>query len=158
MRGFSAGGAAGQREHLSTRPRPQQGKRPSLERGVVDPALVEGEHASSILDTIVRCQARAAQANQFYNFAGQGFGVGQKGSAITKVEELPQGQTSAPVLPNYLGLPFRIVVSPFVNYNPRTRQTDIMMFNSQQLGALVVKQDPMVQSWDDNRYGIGMGR
>ena len=43
------------------------------------------------------------------------------------------------------------MVSPFVNYNPRTRQTDIMMFNSQNLGALVVKQDPQVQSWDDNR-------
>ena len=62
--------------------------------------------------------------------------------------------TSAPILPNYLGLPFRILVSPFVNYNPTTRVTDIMMFNSQNLGALIVKEDPHVVAWDDNRYGI----
>jgi hypothetical protein len=48
--------------------------------------------------------------------------------------------TSSPILPNYLGLPFRILVSPFVNYNPTTRCTDIMMFNSQNLGALIVKE------------------
>lgn len=28
--------------------------------------------------------------------------------------------TSAPVLPNYLGLPFRILVSPFVHFDPET--------------------------------------
>jgi hypothetical protein len=38
--------------------------------------------------------------------------------------------TSAPQLPNYLGLPFRILVSPFVNFDPENRVTDIMMFNS----------------------------
>jgi hypothetical protein len=100
-------------------------------------------------------QSRADRLqHQFYNFGGQGFGVGQQGSNITKVEGLPQNQTSAPILPNYLGLPFRIMVSPFVNYDPATRKTDIMMFNSSQLGAMVAKQGPQVMSWDDNRYGI----
>ena len=28
------------------------------------------------------------------------------------------------------------------------------MFNSQNLGALVVKEDPHVQNWEDARYGI----
>jgi hypothetical protein len=37
---------------------------------------------------------------------------------------------SAPVLPSYLGLPFRILVSPFVNFDPEARTTDIMMFNT----------------------------
>lgn len=46
------------------------------------------------------------------------------------------------------------MVSPFVNYDPTTRKTDLMMFNSSQLGAMVVKQAPQVMSWDDNRYGI----
>jgi hypothetical protein len=41
---------------------------------------------------------------------------------------------SAPMLPNYLGLPFRILVSPFVNFDPENRVTDIMMFNSRNLG------------------------
>lgn len=44
----------------------------------------------------------AAKGNQFYNFGGQGFGVGQQGSNITTAEGLPQNQNSAPILPNYL--------------------------------------------------------
>ena len=30
----------------------------------------------------------------------------------------------------------------------------MMMFNSANLGALIVKQDPEVKSWEDNFYGI----
>lgn len=53
--------------------------------------------------------------------------------------------TSAPQLPNYLGLPFRILVSPFVNFDPENRVTDIMMFNSRNLGALIVDEDSHVK-------------
>ena len=62
--------------------------------------------------------------------------------------------SSAFALPNYLGLPFQILVSPFMPFNPDTKVTNIMMFNSQNLGALVVKEDPHVNAWDDARYGI----
>ena len=62
--------------------------------------------------------------------------------------------TSAPILPNYLGLPFRILVSPFVNFDPEQRVTDIMMFNSRNLGALIVDEDPHVKSWEDGQYNI----
>ena len=44
------------------------------------------------------------------------------------------------ILPNYLGLPFRILVSPFVHFDPENRTTDIMMFNSRNLGALIVDE------------------
>ena len=50
--------------------------------------------------------------------------------------------TSAPVLPNYLGLPFKILVSPFVHFDPDTRLTDILMFNSKNLGAIIVAEEP----------------
>jgi hypothetical protein len=69
-------------------------------------------------------------------------------------EGLPQRQTSAFHLPNYLGLPFHILVSPFMPFNPQTKVTNIMMFNRQNLGALVVKEDPHVVTWDDARYGM----
>ncbi len=65
-----------------------------------------------------------------------------------------QNMTSAPILPNYLGLPFRILVSPFVNFDPEARTTDIMMFNSRNLGALIVDEDPHVKSWEDGQYNI----
>jgi len=62
--------------------------------------------------------------------------------------------TSAPILPSYLGLPFRILVSPFVNFDPENRVTDILMFNSRNLGALIVDEDPHVKSWEDGQYNI----
>jgi hypothetical protein len=37
---------------------------------------------------------------------------------------------------------------------PNTRLTDLMMFNSANLGALIVKQKAEVKSWDDNTYNI----
>jgi hypothetical protein len=57
-------------------------------------------------------------------------------------------------MPSYLGLPFRILVSPFVHFDPETRTTDIMMFNSRNLGALIVDEDPHVKSWEDGQYNI----
>jgi hypothetical protein len=105
----------------------------------------------------------AVQGNAFYNFNGMGFGTGQtgqytagalSGGQTSTPEGLPQKQASAPNLPGYLGLPFRIIVSPFARFDPATRSTDILMFNSQNLGALVVKEDPHVQNWEDARYGI----
>jgi len=65
-----------------------------------------------------------------------------------------QNMHSAPILPSYLGLPFRILVSPFVNFDPESRLTDIMMFNSKNLGALIVDEDPHVKSWEDGQYNI----
>ena len=32
--------------------------------------------------------------------------------------------------------------------------TDIMMFNSRNLGALIVDEDPHVKSWEDGQYNI----
>lgn len=105
----------------------------------------------------------AAQGNQFYNYSGMGFGTGQtgqytngslSGGQTSTVQGLPQNQNSAPVLPGYLGLPFRILVSPFIHFDPSTRTTDIMMFNSRNLGALIVDEDPHVKSWEDGQYNL----
>jgi hypothetical protein len=107
---------------------------------------------------------QAAQlSNMFYNFGGLGYGQGQSGQytqgaltggQISKAEGMPQRQTSGPMLPNYLGLPFKILVSPFMRFDPVARTTDILMFNSKNLGALIVDEDPHVKSFEDNRYGI----
>jgi hypothetical protein len=98
-----------------------------------------------------------------YNFNGLGQGLGQygnyhngtlNGGQTSTVQGLPQNQTSAPVLPSYLPINFRILVSPFVKFDPVTRTTDIMMFSSQHLGALIVDEDPHVMSWDEKQFGI----
>jgi len=99
----------------------------------------------------------------FFNYGNLGFGQGQTGQytagALTGGQTstsagLPQTQRSGPVLPNYLGLPFRIVVSPFMKFDPVNRVVDTILFNSQNLGALIVDQDPHVNSWDDPMYDL----
>jgi hypothetical protein len=60
-----------------------------------------------------------------------------------------QNINSAPVLPSYFPIPFRIIVSPFVPYNPVTKVTDIMIFDSANLGALIVDEEAMTEEFDD---------
>lgn len=66
----------------------------------------------------------------------------------------PQDINSAPQLPNYLGLPFRIIVSPFVPFDPRRKLTDIYMFDSSELGVLIVDEDITTEEFDDPRVDI----
>ena len=98
-----------------------------------------------------------------YNFNGMGQGLGQTGQysqgqlvggQTSTQQGLPQNQTSSPVIPSYLPLGFRILVSPFVRFDPEARVTDIMMFDSKHLGALIVDEEPHVNSFDDRKYGI----
>lgn len=60
-----------------------------------------------------------------------------------------QNINSAPVLPSYFPIPFRIIVSPFVPYNPVSKLTDIMIFDSANLGALIVDEEAMTEEFDD---------
>lgn len=89
---------------------------------------------------------------------------GQEASPLTS---FPQTLNSAPVLPGYMNVPFRVIVSPFVPYDPRKKLTDIYMFDSRELGALIVDEDVMIEEFDDprvdirkiklrERYGIGI--
>ncbi len=105
----------------------------------------------------------AEKGNKFYNWHGLGLGQGQQGQyksgaetggQTSKTEGLPQRQQSGPELPNYLGLPFRIIVSPFVYYDPINRLTNILMFEARNLGALIVQEDAHVKDWQDPRYGL----
>lgn len=105
----------------------------------------------------------ASLGNKFFNNNGLGLGQGQQGKytngsqsggQTSRPDGLPQRQDSAMQLPNYLGLPFKILVSPFVNFDPISRTTDILMFESAKLGALIVGEDPIVKDWTDQRYGL----
>jgi hypothetical protein len=39
-------------------------------------------------------------------------------------------------------------------FNMNTKTTDIMMFNSRNLGALIVAEEPHVNEWDEPQFGI----
>ena len=111
--------------------------------------------------------------------SGQG-GMGVSGGQLTVPSGTPSGQTvtptegynpyalnSAPQLPGYMNIPFRIIVSPFVPYDARRKLTDIYMFDSNELGVLIVDEEVMTEEFDDprvdirkiklrERYGIGI--
>ena len=73
----------------------------------------------------------------------------QDAPTATAINDLDQNITGAPRLPSYLGISFNIIVSPFVPFNVTNNTADIMMFNSANLGALIVDLDPRVQEWKD---------
>jgi hypothetical protein len=94
-------------------------------------------------------------------------GDNQAGLTPTPLSGYPQDLQSAPQLPSYMNIPFRIIVSPFVYYDPRRKLTDIYMFDSSELGVLAVDQDVTTEEFDDpardirkiklmERYGIGI--
>tara|TARA_Y100000310_G_scaffold328835_1_gene397626 strand:- start:1774 stop:3042 length:1269 start_codon:yes stop_codon:yes gene_type:complete len=87
---------------------------------------------------------------------GQSGGAASAPHALTASELLdhPQTLNSAPVLPSYLGIPFRIIVSPFVPFDPARKLSDVYMFDASELGVLVVDEDVMTEEWDDPKVDI----
>lgn len=81
-------------------------------------------------------------------------GAAASGLAATGALGFPQTMNSAPVLPNYFNTPLRIIVSPFVTFEPATKLTDIYMFDSNELGALVVDEEVTIEEFDDPRVDI----
>ena len=76
------------------------------------------------------------------------------GATATALSGYPQTLTSAPTLPGYLNIPFRIIVSPLVPYDPRRKLTDIYMFDSAELGVLIVDEEVTTEEFDDPRVDI----
>ena len=51
-------------------------------------------------------------------------------------------------------VPMRIIVSPFVPFDPRKKLTDIYMFDSNELGVLIVDEDVTTEEFDDPKADI----
>ena len=81
-------------------------------------------------------------------------GSATSGQTATGLNGYPQTLNSAPVLPGYLNIPFRIIVSPLVPYNPTRKLTDIYMFDSSELGVLIVDEEVTTEEFDDPRVDI----
>ena len=85
----------------------------------------------------------------------------------TAVELQNQNMTVAPALPGYMGIPMNVIVSPFVFYDPIRKITDLMVFERNELGVILVDEDVTTEEWDDpardirkiklrERYALGM--
>jgi hypothetical protein len=89
------------------------------------------------------------------------------GEAASDLESYNQTLTSAPQIPSYFPFPFRIIVSPLMPFDPDTLLTDVIVFQSGELGALLVDEELTTDEWTDprvdvrkvklrERYGIGI--
>jgi hypothetical protein len=65
----------------------------------------------------------------------------------------PQASLMTPV-PSLFPVPLSIVVSPFTYFDATTSTTDIIMADRNELGIIVVDEDPVTESWDDPRRDI----
>jgi len=94
-------------------------------------------------------------------------GGAASGAQASPVGDHPQTLNSAPQLPGYLNIPFRIIVSPFVTFDTAKKLTDIYMFDSSELGVHIVDEEITTEEWDDpkvdirkiklrERYGLGI--
>lgn len=111
-------------------------------------------------------QSWSGNVNQQFNMnaSQNGLGIGAGSNLVAPgdrsgvatpslANEFNPAMDSAPVLPGYMGMSFRVVVSPFVHFDTANRLTDVYMFDSSALGALVVDQEPTSEEWREASVG-----
>ena len=80
-----------------------------------------------------------------------------QGKAVSGMGDFPQAGTltSAPQMPSHF-LPFavRILVTPFMYYDPASKLTDIIVADSSELGALIVEEELFIDQWMDKSVEI----
>jgi len=85
----------------------------------------------------------------------------------TDVELRNQLLTSAPQLPGYLPNVMNVVVTPFAHYDVNTKTCHISIFDANELGVILVDEDPTTEEWADpardirkikirERYNLGI--
>jgi hypothetical protein len=65
------------------------------------------------------------------------------------LSEYNQALTSAPVLPGRWAWPLRIVVSPFIPFDPATKRTNIILADGSEIGFYIEEHGVKVDRWQD---------
>ena len=93
----------------------------------------------------------AVEANDWPNMGGQGISKGRAFDPATTAAETYARTTAKANPPSYFnfGPPLKIVVTPFLPYDLETNRTDIILFDSNELGYLIVDHDLQVTDWTD---------
>jgi hypothetical protein len=75
-------------------------------------------------------------------------------ATVTGVAEIDQNLKSSPVIPSYFPHPLRVLVSPFAPFDPDRQLSDILIFDSTNLGALIVDEGVTMDEWEDKSVDI----
>jgi hypothetical protein len=71
------------------------------------------------------------------------------GTSSNGVNEFNTALTSAPVLPARWAWPLRIVVSPWIPFDPATKMTDIILCDGAELGLYIEEYGVKVDRWEE---------
>jgi len=80
--------------------------------------------------------------------------AGEKATDPSNANGFDQNLQSAAVIPSYFPYPLRVIVSPFVPFDEEKQVCDIMIFDSSNLGALIVDEDVSIDQWEDMNADI----
>jgi len=76
------------------------------------------------------------------------------GLAATTAANQSQTLTSAPVLPNYGPGGLSVIVTPYVNFDPARRLSDIYLVDRSELGFYIVDEEPTTEEFNDPRVDM----
>jgi hypothetical protein len=71
------------------------------------------------------------------------------GATPTSVTALDQNLTSRPIIPSYFPFPLQVLVAPYMPYSPTNNVADIVICDTNALGAYIVDQDVTTDQWED---------
>lgn len=77
---------------------------------------------------------------------------GMNGS--TALTDPTQIQTTYAGVPSIFPYPLRLIVSPYIPYDPVTNTTDIGLIDTREVGVLTVAEDPTTTQWNDPERDI----
>jgi hypothetical protein len=95
---------------------------------------------------------QGVKRDEFFNGLGMSKGGARPG------ETTPPDFKGSPVLPPYLNVPFRIMVSPQVPFNPVTKRTDMYFVDPENAGALIQGEPINHYQWTDPERDIQVVR
>lgn len=85
-------------------------------------------------------------------------GLGMSKGGTRPGETVPPDFKGSPILPSYLNVPFRIVVSPQVPFDPVTKLTSMYFVDPENAGALVQGEEINHHQWTDPERDIQVVR
>jgi hypothetical protein len=91
---------------------------------------------------------QGVKRDEFFNSLGMSSGGARPG------EHMPPDFKGMPILPSYLQIPFKVLVSPQVPYNPVTKLTDIYFIDNQNAGAFINAEGINHYQWNDPERDI----
>lgn len=127
-----------------------------LNDGFVPNALIMNPMAWTIFaqDPVMRnwAYAQAVQGGIWQRVKGEVARIRQWEKGLdtpTSITDPTQIQTTYTDVPELFPYPLRIIVSPFIPYDPTTNTTDIILCDTSELGIMTVAQDLRTVEWND---------